>query len=106
MHVLTCRGRPEEVSHRLFYEALSFHWHRTGRIHLLYNPVVQGDVDRGFLGKLTYPYQQVFQADLLEREAGPSPLEMFNLRELQVATGTMAGLIQGDELEVRGRGGC
>ena len=29
------------MSHRLFYEGVSFHWHEKGKCHLLYNPTFQ-----------------------------------------------------------------
>ena len=29
------------MTHRLFYEGISFHWHEKGKCHLLYNPTFQ-----------------------------------------------------------------
>jgi len=40
---VTCTSyrKEPEVSHRLFYEGISFHWHEKGKVHLLYNPSFQ-----------------------------------------------------------------
>jgi hypothetical protein len=95
------RAHNHEISHRLFYEAISFHWHKNGREHELFVPAIQGDVDRSFLGIASYPYLQVLRADLVRNQIQTSDdLCPFDLTKLQVATGTHLGLIGDDELEV------